>query len=56
MIPKQKIGLASDHAGYALKMFVRSYLEEKDTPTRTTAVLTNKVVTIQTMLINWVRQ
>lgn len=29
MIPKQKIGLASDHAGYALKMFVRIYLEEK---------------------------
>lgn len=29
MIAKQKIGLASDHAGYELKMFVKQYLEEK---------------------------
>lgn len=28
MIAKQKIGLASDHAGYELKMFVKQYLEE----------------------------
>ncbi|MBQ9646008.1 MAG: ribose 5-phosphate isomerase B [Prevotella sp.] len=26
---KKTIGLASDHAGFALKQFVRSYLEEK---------------------------
>lgn len=25
----QKIGLASDHAGYELKEYVKSYLEEK---------------------------
>lgn len=29
MIAKQKIGLASDHAGYELKIFVKQYLEEK---------------------------
>ena len=29
MIAKQKIGLASDHAGYALKQYVKKYLEQK---------------------------
>lgn len=28
----QPIGLASDHAGYALKQFVKKYLEEKGLP------------------------
>ena len=29
MIAKQKIGLASDHAGYLLKQYVKEYLEQK---------------------------
>ena len=32
MIATKTIGLASDHAGYALKQFVKQYLEEKGLP------------------------
>ena len=32
MIATKTIGLASDHAGYALKLFVKQYLEEKGLP------------------------
>ena len=30
------IGIASDHAGFALKQFVKKYLEERDMSIRTT--------------------
>lgn len=32
MIATKTIGLASDHAGYALKQFVKQYLDEKGLP------------------------
>ena len=29
---EKKVGIASDHAGFALKQFVKQYLEEKGLP------------------------
>lgn len=37
------VGLASDHAGYALKQFVKEYLAEKAMPTRTLVRFRNQL-------------
>ena len=47
------IGLASDHAGFELKQFVKKYLDEKGMPYRTMAPIAKKAATTPTLHTHW---
>ena len=50
MMEVKTVGLASDHAGYALKQFVKEYLAEKG---YASARIPKPVATMPTMPILW---